>query len=274
MAKVSSTVSRCFFFTIFCCFIAPPVLSCPLADSNIYDTVSSVIDGDSVFLTEHGEARLIGINAPEYRQPLGPQSTRSLDRLLEGKRVLVQYGKEKKDRYGRYLLHIQTLNGINPASVQLKKGYAFHIVVPPNEFNIECYAASEKEARKAKLNIWNHSAYKPRRITKYSSHTGFIRVQGQIMELKSKQAGIELFVRASRLRLFIPTTSVPLFGGQSKVKKWQGADFIARGWLTKRNGKKYLSLRLEHPSMIEYMLKEGRSLLEGIYMERREGKNE
>lgn len=234
-------------------------MACPLAATNNYDQVSSIIDGDSLVLARHGEIRLIGINTPEYDQPLGLQATRSLRKLIRGKQVLVQFGKESRDRHKRRLVHLQTHNGINPAAVQLQRGYAFHIVVPPNDSLSNCYAKLEEQARSARLNIWKHPAYQPRKATTRGLRKGFQRIEGQVSSLKFKTAGVEIAVVDSHIRLFIPQDHLASFGGRGTLKNWLGADFIVRGWLTPR--KNYLSLRLEHPNMVEYLINEGTRLL-------------
>lgn len=246
-----------FFIVLLCGLFTTAVWACPLANPGGYDTVSSVIDGDSVMLVKYGEARLIGINVPEYDQALGSKATGYLDKLLTGKRVSVQFGKEKRDSYGRSLLHLQTNDGVNPASEQLRRGYAFHIVVPPNAFNAECYAAAEREARQENRNIWQEPAYQPHQIKKRHSGGGFQRVKGQIEAIKMKKSGIELTVKDSRLNLFIPKANIALFGGYQAIETWVTADFIVRGWISQRTykGRNYLSLRLQHPAMIEYIAK-------------------
>lgn len=204
-------------------------------------------------LVKHKEARLIGINTPEYDQALGSEATRSLEELLKGKRVLVQYGREKKDRYGRALLHLQTSKGINPASEQLKRGYAFHILVPPNEFNAECYGAAEEEARQQNKNIWQHPDYQPQQASKHYSISGFQRIAGQVEDVRMKKSGIELRVKDSPLTLFISNANLASFGDYQTIKKWIGQNFIARGWISRwtYKGRDYVSLRLSHPSMVE-----------------------
>ncbi len=206
-------------------------------------------------MVKHKEARLIGINTPEYDQALGSAATESLKELLEGKRVSIQYDKERQDRYDRALLHLQTSDGINPASEQLRRGYAFHVLVPPNEFNAECYEAAEREARQQNRNIWRHPDYQPKQAEKHHSLSGFQRITGQIENVRMRKSGIELGVRNSPLTLFISKANIASFGDYQPIKEWTGKDFIVRGWVSQwtHKGRNYASLRLSHPSMIECM---------------------
>jgi len=165
----------------------------------------------------------------------------------------VQYDREKQDRYGRVLLHLQTSDGINPASEQLKRGYAFHILVPPNEFNAECYKTAEMEARRQNKNIWQHPAYQPKQAEEQYSISGFQRIAGQIEDVSMKKSGIELGVKNSPLTLFIPNANIASFGDYQTIRRWRGEEFIVRGWISQwtYKGRGYVSLRLSHPSMIE-----------------------
>ncbi len=76
--------------------------SAPLP-SELY--VEKVIDGDT-FRGGGYTVRLLGIDAPEKGQPCYEQAKNFLKRLVEGKRVRVEYGKRKKDRYGRLLAYV------------------------------------------------------------------------------------------------------------------------------------------------------------------------
>jgi micrococcal nuclease len=71
--------------------------------------VERVIDGDT-FVIETGErVRMIGIDAPEVSDILGPHSTQRLKELIERKHVqLVTDGiSSDRDRYGRLLRYVE-----------------------------------------------------------------------------------------------------------------------------------------------------------------------
>ncbi len=97
--------------------------------------VTSVYDGDTVtaeidlgFSTWiHGEKlRLYGINAPEVRGAERPQGLVSRDWLREklvGKNVLIRTMKDKKGKYGRYLVEI-LLDGENINDKLVEEGLA------------------------------------------------------------------------------------------------------------------------------------------------------
>ena len=70
--------------------------------------VVKVIDGDSLLLKRSGlrglfskefEARMYGIDAPEYRQEMGPESRNALVRHMKGGQLMAEI--TDTDRYGR-----------------------------------------------------------------------------------------------------------------------------------------------------------------------------
>ena len=78
--------------------------------------VVKVTDGDTVHVLDQHKAkhkiRLMGIDAPERRQPFGLKSKQSLSAIVAGQFVEVEYNKY--DRYGRIigklLLDAQDIN--------------------------------------------------------------------------------------------------------------------------------------------------------------------
>lgn len=85
--------------------------------------VTDVHDGDSVTLdldlgigiwVKKFKTRLSGINAPELKQPTLEAARRSRDFLRErilGKQVIVQTLKDRKEKYGRYLVRLYLEEG-------------------------------------------------------------------------------------------------------------------------------------------------------------------
>lgn len=84
--------------------------------------IDAVIDGDTV--KANGESiRLLGINAPEKGEKLSEGARDYLEKNVLNKTVYLEYGKDKKDRYGRTLAYVFVGNkNINLELV--KKGFA------------------------------------------------------------------------------------------------------------------------------------------------------
>ena len=87
-----------------------------------------VTDGDSFVLQdptgrEH-RVRLVGVDAPEMRQPLGMTAKNAAQALLRGKQLSVTV--VGTDRYGRTLAHIQA-GSRDLASALVAKGLAYPV---------------------------------------------------------------------------------------------------------------------------------------------------
>ena len=70
--------------------------------------------------------RLARINAPEVRGPEKPEGIKSRDWLrdkISGKKVLIKTVKDKKGKYGRYLVEIY-LDGVNINDEMVRLGLA------------------------------------------------------------------------------------------------------------------------------------------------------
>lgn len=94
--------------------------------SNIFSNreliyIERVIDGDTV---ESGESiRLLGINTPERGEEYYEEAKEYLESLILKKNVFLEYGKERKDKYGRILGYI--FDGEDNINIKMiEKGYA------------------------------------------------------------------------------------------------------------------------------------------------------
>ena len=116
--------------------------------------VARVIDGDT-FETDDGEkVRMIGINAPEASDVNGPEATRHLEDLIEGKEVtlVVDEISSNRDRYQRLLRYVE----IADADVNLRMiqdGFAFAYL----KFKFvrsEEYRAAQETATERHVGMW------------------------------------------------------------------------------------------------------------------------
>lgn len=127
-------------------------------------TVTRVVDGDTVEVrpgvdgTE--EVRLIGIDAPETAdsprgpQPYGERASRFTEKSLEGERVTLRFGGERKDDYGRVLAYLYLRDGTMFNRTLLEKGYAQIATFPPNVKHVQEFKKAQREAQKAERGIW------------------------------------------------------------------------------------------------------------------------
>ena len=127
-----------------------------VAFKKIVGTVTSVIDGDTIWVTDAAGKHKVGlakIDAPELEQPFGKEAMQFLSDLVDGKEVEVHWAE--KDRNGRllgivYLKHEKGFVEVNLTMV--KNGFARH----RSSLNTRtpAYAEAEKDARKFRRGLW------------------------------------------------------------------------------------------------------------------------
>ncbi|HYH52647.1 MAG TPA: thermonuclease family protein [Solirubrobacterales bacterium] len=103
--------------------------------------VTRVVDGDTVEVRLDGETedvRYIGVDTPETVKPgepvqcFGPQASSFNHRLVEGRRVRLVFGVERRDTYGRLLAYVYL--GERFVSAELvRRGLARTLTIPPND---------------------------------------------------------------------------------------------------------------------------------------------
>lgn len=120
--------------------------------ANTYEgKVVKVLDGDSINLIQQGKevrVRLAEIDAPEHKQPFWKQSRQALEKLVAGKKVLVE--EFDRDQYGRIVGHVY-VNDVWVNGALVKEGYAY--VYTRYAVSKKLYEY-ESQAEKNKLGVW------------------------------------------------------------------------------------------------------------------------
>ena len=147
------------FFII--CFLSVVVSSC--AEEQIYDEhvykVKRVIDGDTIVLSNEERVRLIGVDTPETKHPykpveyFGKEAYRFTKKMVEGKRVKLEFDWRERDRYGRLLAYVYLLDGTFLNAEIIKQGYGFAYNKYPFKY-LEEFRGYEQEARENKRGLW------------------------------------------------------------------------------------------------------------------------
>lgn len=128
--------------------------------------VTRVVDGDTVEARIDGEledVRLIGIDTPETVKPgapvecFGPEASEFTKGLLEGRRVHLVFGVERRDRYGRLLAYAH-LGDRFVNAVIVRRGLATTLTIPPNDDHARLFARLEKEAARSGRGLWGACA--------------------------------------------------------------------------------------------------------------------
>jgi len=139
----------------------------PAWAAQLQGKVIAVTDGDTIKVLDAGlkthVIRLLGIDAPERKQPFGQQSRRHLSGLVFGQQVIVEW--QLKDRDGRILgkvlasptgcLHCEPATDVNLA--QVSSGHAWwYRQFARNQTAPDrvLYEHAEREAQRIHIGLW------------------------------------------------------------------------------------------------------------------------
>ena len=148
------------------------------ADDIQWRTVQRVVDGDTVELDGKEKVRLIGVDTPEKFsskkldadaresnrdketiKALGERASKFTKELCEGKKVWLEYGQEKSDRYGRTLAYLHLEDGTVVNEEIIRQGFGNAYTKYPHKY-LEAYRELEKEAREGEKGLWGDDADK------------------------------------------------------------------------------------------------------------------
>ena len=130
--------------------------------------VTRVVDGDTVIVRfspppegfgETERVRLIGIDAPESVRPGTPVQRFSEEAAaytrgnLLGRRVLLSFDRELRDRYGRVLAYLYLEDGVFFNAKMIEDGYAYAYTKYPFRY-MKNFRALERRARREKKGLW------------------------------------------------------------------------------------------------------------------------
>lgn len=128
--------------------------------------VTKVLDGDSFIVKEGNktyQVRILGIDAPEYKQPYDDESRDYLKKLILGKSIKLKTNQKKFDRYNRKLAHVY-VDKKDIGLDMITQGFAFYYrpycrdyPLDKEKYNFDPtpYIKAENTAKKLKLNIWS-----------------------------------------------------------------------------------------------------------------------
>ena len=117
-------------------------------------TVASVIDGDTIQLSNGKHVRYLGIDAPEAGEYLGPEATLKNRQLVEGKKVQLQKGITDKDKYGRLLRYVYS-DGVFVNAELVAQGYAHTYIFEPDDRYSQVLVQLEQYAKLKQVGIWS-----------------------------------------------------------------------------------------------------------------------
>jgi micrococcal nuclease len=100
--------------------------------ADVWGRCERVVDGDTVWVSGVGKVRLIGVDTPELGsgwtaggdEPGARRAKEFVAKLIEGKRVRLEFDEERFDRYGRTLAYLYTEAGESLGELLLAQGLA------------------------------------------------------------------------------------------------------------------------------------------------------
>lgn len=122
-------------------------------------TVARVIDGDTIQMEGGERVRLIGVDTPETVHPskpveiFGKEASDFTRRILEGKKVRLEYDQERKDKYGRTLAYVYLEDGTFINAEIIKQGFGFVYTQFPFKYLNE-FRNYERQARERGAGLW------------------------------------------------------------------------------------------------------------------------
>ena len=118
--------------------------------------VERVIDGDTIVIENKTSVRLLGINSPEKGEVYSEEAKEFLESLVLDKKIELEFGKDKYDRYHRLLRYI-FVNGKNVNLELVKKGFANFYFPSGKDMYYENFKKAWEECIKSNKNLCEKS---------------------------------------------------------------------------------------------------------------------
>ena len=125
--------------------------------------VERVVDGDTIIVRGIGRVRLIGVDTPETVHPgrpvefFGKEASAFTRRLVDGKRVRLEYDQQRTDRYGRTLAYVHLPDGTFVNAEIIRRGYGHAYTRFPFR-HLDRFRGLEHDARRAGRGLWGSAA--------------------------------------------------------------------------------------------------------------------
>lgn len=246
--------------------LAPVYAVCPPDRIDAEAFVKYVHDGDTLILADKSKLRIIGIDTPELARDNKPAEALAIEarnfvrRLLKqnGKTLKLRYDAESRDQYQRRLAHVFIADNRNLSEILLQNGLATLLMIPPNLWHLECYAAAEKQARLQNKGLWALPQYQAVNVAALEpEHAGIRLVYGRVDKISRENKADFIYLVSehsrgeTRLRIKIDAEDRRYFSGKL-LESLQGATIEARGRLhaQQHRGEWRYYMRIRHPGAL------------------------
>jgi len=236
--------------------------------------VVSVVDGDTVVLTDGRHVRLVGIQAPKLALgrtnfedwPLADEAKRAVEEWVLDQDVHLYLTPAPQDRHGRVLAHVtrQADGETDKVWLQgelLKRGLARVYTFPDNRVLAAELLAFEDQARSAQLGMWALVHYMVRTPYALAADVGtFQIVEGRVLDT----AEVKKTIYVNFGKNWRSDFTVKISTRDAKLFAEAGIDLLAlkgkrvrvRGWIKSQNGP---MIELDHPERLEILEAENES---------------
>ena len=263
-----SSLSRV--FSAFCLLLltTAPVAALPDALAGVLEAApggeaTTVVDGDTLVLSDGREVRLVGIQAPKLplgragfqAWPLAEEAKAYLEDLTLGRELELGFGGRRGDRHGRVLAHLFDSDGRWIQGEMLRAGLARVYSFADNRAAVAEMLALEQAARLARRGIWADSFYAVRSPDDAARWLGgFELVEGRVFAV-GRGGGRTYLNFAEDWRedftIALDRGAVELFDARGiDLKTFEGKTVRVRGWLKSYNGP---MIEVTHPEQIEVL---------------------
>ena len=138
------------------------MLFCPkeAVSADSFHRVRWVNDGDTVILDDNRRIRYIGINSPEVAHKDSPAERFGIEardfnkKLVNKKKVRLEFDREKQDQYGRTLAYLYLQDNTFVNAEMVKSGHAFYVFRRPNTKHNSLLLRLQQEAMAKKKGMW------------------------------------------------------------------------------------------------------------------------
>ncbi len=117
--------------------------------------VLSIVDGDTIVLTDGRRVRYVSIDTPERGDHFFTEASMLNRRLVEGKQIKMYSGTRETDRYGRTLAWVE-VDGVAVAETLITMGLAHITGYRDSKMFIPRLITRQREAMDHRRGIWEH----------------------------------------------------------------------------------------------------------------------
>ncbi len=250
----------------------PRLADLRLADGGTF-SAAEAIDGETLRLSDGRELRLATIETAHALAPRNGDRERpdaALRALAEAARAAandlavrqggtIYFDRQREDRYGRLVAHVETADGLWLQAELVSRGLARVHTTPETAAAAAALLKMEDEARRARRGLWTHSQFRVREPDDTARWLdSFQIVEGQIASARQTRTQTWL-VFAGEHGKALSITAAPgsrarLRAGGLDLAALDGALLRVRGWIQWRNGP---LIEIDHPEQVEVITPPG-----------------